>query len=111
MANPARVIAIVELLRRHMIQGHGLRTSVQQRAEKTAALYDFMVSDQCSGMFERLESAAQTLLEIQDAERAAHERVWKQQGLTIKATQKVQAELRNKIDSIIGTASALESPQ
>jgi len=108
VANPARVVTMVEMLRRHIVQTHALRMSAQQRAEKTAALYDFMTSDQCSGMFERLETNNQTLLDIQDAERTAHERVWKQQGLTIKASQKVHAEFRNEIDSIIGTASAVE---
>lgn len=105
VANPARVVALVEVLRRHIIQTHALRIGAQQRAEKTAALYDFMTSDQCAGMFERLDTHAQTLLNIQEAEKAAHDKVWKQQGLTIKASQKVQAELRNQIDSIIGTAS------
>jgi len=108
VANPARVVAVVEMLRRHMVQSYSLRMSGQQRAEKTAALYDFMTSDQCAGMFERLDTHAQSLLDIQDAERAAHDRVWKQQGLAIRASQKVQGELRNKIDSIIGTASAPE---
>ena len=41
----------------------------------------------------------------------AHENVWKQQGLAIRSAMKVQAELRNQIDSIIGTASVSESPQ
>lgn len=104
VANPARVVAVVEMLRRHMIQTHTLRMSTQQRAEKTAALYDFITSDQCGGMFERLETHAQQLLDIQVAEKAAHERVWKQQGVAIRSAQKVQAELRSQIDAIIGTA-------
>lgn len=108
VANPARVVAVVEMLRRHMIQTHTLRMSSQQRAEKTAALYDFMTSDQCAGMFERLETHAQQLLDIQVAEKTAHERVWKQQGLTIRSAQKVHAELRSQIDAIIGTARAPE---
>jgi hypothetical protein len=74
-------------------------------------LYNFITSDQCTGMFARLETQAQKLLDIQESERAAHERVWKQQGQAIRVSQKVQAELRNQIDSIIGTASVAESPQ
>lgn len=108
VANPARVVAVVEMLRRHMIQTHTLRMSSQQRAEKTAALYDFITSDQCAGMFERLESHAQQLLDIQVAEKTAHERVWKQQGLAIRSAQKVHAELRGQIDAIIGTAPVPE---
>jgi hypothetical protein len=111
VANPARVGAVVEVLRRHMIQTHTLRLSGQQRAEKTAALYDFITSDQCAGMFERLDSHTQKLLDIQVAERSAHEKVWKEQGLAIRGAQKVQAEMQNQIEAIIGTASAAEPGQ
>jgi hypothetical protein len=109
VANPARVLAAVQLIRRHMVQSHILRMSAQQRIEKTAALYTFITSEQCAGMFERLAGFSQNLLDIQEAERAAHDRVWKQQGLAIRGGQKVQAELQNEIDSIIGTLSAPES--
>lgn len=108
VANPARVAAVVEVLRRHMIQTHTLRMSGQQRMEKTAALYDFITSDQCAGMFERLDTHTQKLLDIQVAERTAHEKVWKEQGLAIRGAQKVQAEMQNQIDAIIGTASVAE---
>lgn len=109
IANPARVAAVVEVLRRHMIQTHTLRMSRQQRAEKTAALYDFITSEQCAGMFERLDIHTQKLLDIQVAERTAHEKVWKEQGLAIRGAQKVQAELQNQIDAILGTARSAET--
>jgi hypothetical protein len=54
---------------------------------------------------------AESLLDIQTKEVKAHENVWKQQGVAIRAAMKVQAELRNQIDSIIGTATSPESPQ
>lgn len=111
IACPARVVALIQLVRAHLVQSHTLRMSNAERTQKTAALYSFITSQQCADSFTRLDELAESLLDIQTKEVKAHENVWKQQGLAIRAAMKVQAELRNQIDSIIGTASAPESPQ
>jgi hypothetical protein len=111
IACPARVVALIQLVRAHLVQSHTLRMSNAERTQKTAALYSFITSQQCAGSFARLDELAESLLDIQTKEVKAHETVWKQQGLAIRSAMKVQAELRNQIDSIIGTASAPESPQ
>ncbi len=111
IACPARVVALIQLVRAHLVQSHTLRMSNAERTQKTAALYGFITSQQCADSFARLDELAESLLDIQTKEVKAHENVWKQQGLAIRAAMKVQAELRNQIDSIIGTASAPESPQ
>ncbi len=111
IACPARVVALIQIIRAHLVQTHTLRMSNAERTQKTAALYSFITSQQCTDMFARLDEQAEALLEIQAKEMKAHENVWKQQGLAIRSAMKVQAELRNQIDSIIGTACAPESPQ
>jgi hypothetical protein len=111
IACPARVVALIQLVRAHLVQSHTLRMSNAERTQKTAALYSFITSQQCADSFARLDELAESLLDIQTKEVKAHETVWKQQGLAIRSAMKVQAELRNQIDSIIGTASAPESPQ
>jgi hypothetical protein len=109
IASPARVVALVQIVRAHLIHTHTLRMSNEARAQKTAELYFFITSQQCADMFARLDELAESLLEIQAKEMKAHESVWKQQGLAIRAALKVQAEFRNQIESIIGTASASET--
>ncbi|MBS0274142.1 MAG: DUF2130 domain-containing protein [Proteobacteria bacterium] len=111
IANPARIVALIQLVRAHMVQSHALRMSNAERTQKTAALYSFITSQQCADSFARLDELAESLLDIQTKEMKAHENVWKQQGLAIRSAMKVQAELRNQIDSIIGTAFTPESPQ
>ncbi len=111
IACPARVVALIQLVRAHLVQSHALRMSNAERTQKTAALYSFITSQQCADSFARLDELAESLLDIQTKEVKAHENVWKQQGLAIRSAMKVQAELRNQIDSIIGTASTPESPQ
>ena len=111
IASPARIVALIQLVRAHLVQSHTLRMSNAERTQKTAALYSFITSQQCADSFTRLDELAESLLDIQTKEVKAHENVWKQQGLAIRSAMKVQAELRNQIDSIIGTASQLKSPQ
>ncbi|WP_316189820.1 MULTISPECIES: DUF2130 domain-containing protein [unclassified Bradyrhizobium] len=108
IASPARVVALVQIVRQHLVQTHTLRMSNEERTQKMAALYDFITSQQCADMLAALDTQAETLLEIQVKEKKAHEAVWKQQGILIRSSQKVHAELRNSIDSIIGIASAPE---
>ncbi|MBL8552895.1 MAG: hypothetical protein JNL41_01355 [Phenylobacterium sp.] len=109
IAGPARVVALVQMIRAHLIHAHTLRMSNDARAQKTDALYTFITSQQCADQFARLDEHAEALLKIQEKEMKAHQAVWTQQGITIRAAMKVQAEMRNQIDSIIGTASAPES--
>jgi len=111
IASPARVVALIQLIRSHLLQSHTLRMSNAERTQKTAALYSFIISQQCSDSFARLDELAESLLDIQTKEVKAHENVWKQQGVAIRSAMKVQAELRNQIDSIVGTASTPESPR
>jgi hypothetical protein len=109
IANPARVVTLAEIVRAHLVHTHTLRMSSEARAQKTAALYAFITSQPCADMFARLDQLAESLLDIQVKEMKAHEKVWKDQGIAIRTAMRVQAELRNQIDSIIGTASAPET--
>ncbi len=108
LANPARVVAVVMLIRQHMVQTHTLRLSSAERESKTAALYEFIVSEQCAQFFTRLDNCAGDLLELQVKEKKQHEATWKKQGETLRLIQKVQADLSNRISSIIGTAVDVE---
>jgi len=102
VANPARIVAIVQMVRQHLIQTHTLRLSAEQRTHKTEALYDFITSERCANLLARFDAHATSLLELQDKERKTHEAVWKQQGMLISSVQKVSAELGREIDEIIG---------
>ena len=102
------IVALVTLIRQHMVQTHTLRLSSAERESKTAALYEFIVSEQCAQFFTRLDNCAGDLLELQVKEKKQHEATWKKQGGTLRLMQKVQADLSNRISSIIGTAADVE---
>jgi hypothetical protein len=102
LANPARVLTLVKVLRQHMIQIHSMRLSRVEREEKTAALYDFITSDRCSQLLSRIDSNAQGLLDLQVKEKKFHDKAWEKEGELIRQIQKAQGDLSNEIYRIIG---------
>jgi hypothetical protein len=102
LANPARVLSIATILREQLIQLHTLRLSSVDRETKTAALYEFMNSPQCSDLLNRVDERSDHLIGLQSKEIKWHENNWKNQGEAIRAIQKAKADLTNRIASIIG---------
>jgi hypothetical protein len=105
LANPARVVLLAKLVRRHLIQVHGLRLSSIERDSKTEALCSFTTSEQCSLLFQRVGSKAGELIELQEKEIKWHKLNWTKQGETLRVIQKTNAELENEISIIVGTAA------
>jgi hypothetical protein len=104
LANPARVVSVVTLIRRHLLQAHTLRLSSADRESKTAALYAFITSERYTQLLSLVDAHADELLAHQVKERKWHDAAWKKEGELIRSIQKVQAELSNEISCIIGTA-------
>ncbi len=105
LANPARVVLLAKLVRRHLIQVSDLRLSSTERDSKTEALYTYITSEQCSLLFQRVGSKAGELIELQEKEIKWHKLNWTKQGETLREIQKTNAELENEISIIVGTAA------
>jgi hypothetical protein len=104
VAAPARVPAIVEILRDQLIRLHELRVSNEQRDTKTEELYAFITSEHCRQLIGQVESQAGKMLDLDAREQEAHRRVWDQRKKLINAVQKARGDLAFEIDRIIGTA-------
>jgi hypothetical protein len=104
VAAPARVLAIVEILRDQLIRLHELRVSNEQRDGKTEELYAFITSEHCKQLIGQVEAQAGKMLDLDAKEVEAHRRVWDQRKKLIHAVQKARSDLSFEIDRIIGTA-------
>jgi hypothetical protein len=104
VANPARVLAIVEILRDQIVRMHELRISKEAREEKTVALYAFVTSDHFKQLVEQVEAQAVKMLDLETKEQEAHRRIWDQRGKLIRSVQKARSDLTFEVDRIIGTA-------
>jgi hypothetical protein len=108
VANPAQVVPLVQIVRKHLVQTHALRMSNAERTKKTAELYAFITSQRCANLLAKFESDAAKLLELQVKEKKQHDQNWKQEGLLLCSIQKTHGDLCYAIDSIIGTAEDAE---
>jgi hypothetical protein len=105
LANPARVVVLAGILRRHLLTLHTRRLSEIERENKTAALYKFITSERCRQQLARIDERAESLLGQQDKEIKWHKANWKRQGEAFRAIQKAKADLENDIDLIVGSGA------
>jgi hypothetical protein len=105
LANPARVVALANLLRQHIIQVHTMRLSGIEREKKTVALYDFITSEQYVQLVRRVEERTNDLLKEQEKEVKWHEAHWRREGEALRSIQKAEADIENAVAGILGAAS------
>jgi hypothetical protein len=104
IASPARVVAIVQLLRDQVVRMHELRISKEGREQKSVELYAFITSEHCKALLDQVETQAGRMLELDSKEQEAHRRLWDQRKKLINSVQKARSDLVFEIDRIIGTA-------
>lgn len=107
LANPARVVALVEMIRAHVIQIAGLRLTQEAREQKMAKLYDFITSDRCAQLLDHIDALTDDMLEVEVKEKKAHDATWKRRGELIRAVQQTRGNLSTEIDLIVRTPEPL----
>src|SRR5262249_20447415 len=104
VAAPARVLAIVEMLRDQLVRLAELRVSNEERGSKTEELYAFIISEHCKQLIAQVEAQAGKMLDLDAKEQEAHRRLWDARKKLILSVQKARGDLAFEIDRIIGTA-------
>jgi hypothetical protein len=107
IANPARAVALAQVIRKHVVQLATLRLSDEARAENTTKLYDFITSDRCRVLLEQIGTVSDKLLDLDVKEHRAHTATWKQRGQLIREIQQARGTLITEIDLIVAAPSAL----
>lgn len=98
---PARVRAIVEVLRKALIAMHVAKLSEAERTDKLSRLFKFMTS---TGFKRRLAEAsdlAGEALQIDVDEKRAHDNVWKKRGTVLTRIKNVLREIDTDVSAII----------
>ena len=104
VALPARVVAIVQMLRDQVVRMHELRISKEGREQKSIEIYAFITSEHCKQLLDQVDTQAGRMLELDTKEQEAHRRLWDQRKKLINSVQKAKSDLAFEIDRIIGTA-------
>jgi hypothetical protein len=104
VANPARVLALTEILRGQILRMHELRVSAEERGQKTVELYAFITSEHFKQLLAQVETQSGKMLELDSKEQEAHRRTWDTRAKLIRSVQKARSDLTFEVDRIIGTA-------
>lgn len=105
VCQPARVLVLAQIVRRHIVQVHSLRHSNEERANKTEALYNYITSARCGQFLEDIKTHTETLEEIDVTEVKAHKKTWEKRGEVHRKILRVHGDLCSEIDGIIGTGA------
>ncbi len=108
VANPARALVLAQLLRNHTAQLATLRLSADARAEKMTRLYAYITSDRCDQLLKQIEGRTEDMLELEVAEKKAHDAVWKRRGEMIRSVQQACGEFGSEVHHIITDAPPLQ---
>jgi hypothetical protein len=103
IAHPARIVVLVQLLRRHLIQNHVLRLTAEARNEKADRLFAFFMSPEANDLFDRLHAATEDLLGLDAQEVTGHQSVWRKRGELIRDVERVHDDFQTALSTICGT--------
>jgi hypothetical protein len=105
MSLPQRVIVLVHLLRRQIIENHRLKLAGPARDEKAELLFTYIISPTCTHLIERIVKVSRELAELDRIETAAHSRTWTKRADLIVGLQRIHDEFATSVSAIIGDAS------
>lgn len=101
VASPARVVVLAHLLRRQIVQMHLARLGNADRDEKRDALFNFITSDRCTQLLDRIGSLSGDLSDLDAKEETTHRTVWKKRSEIIRTIQGTHGEFLSEVDRII----------
>jgi hypothetical protein len=98
---PARVRAMVEVLRKAMIAMDVARLSDAERADKLDRLFRFITSSGFKRKLAEASDLAGEALEIDVQEKRAHDTVWKKRGTVLSRIKHVLREIDTDVSAIV----------
>jgi hypothetical protein len=106
VANPARVIVLMHLLRRQLIQNNVFKLSTEARNEKADKLYSFITSRAGGDLLGRIVKLTEEMTDLDRTETAAHQKVWTKRSDLIRAVQDIHDEFSAAVSRIISGSEA-----
>jgi hypothetical protein len=110
ICHPGRVVVLVHLLRRQILQAFSSRLSSAARQEKSAALYEFVVSDTAAELWDQFSKLTEGMRELDQTEIERHRRVWAKRADLITSLVGLHDRLSDTVSKIIGATGSRASP-
>ena len=103
---PARVRAMIEVLRKALIAMHVAKLSDAERSDKLAQLFKFITSSGFKRKLAEASDLANEALEIDVEEKRAHDNVWKKRGTVLTRIKHVLREIDTDVSAIVEARDA-----
>lgn len=98
---PARVRAIVEVLRKALITMYAAKLSDAERSDKVSRLFRFITSTGFKRKLAEASDLAGEALQIDVDEKRAHDNVWKKRGTVLTRIKNVLREIDTDVSAIL----------
>jgi hypothetical protein len=98
---PARVVYVIELLRKAMVTMHIKGLSLKERSTKMARLYELITSESYSGKLAEAIRLSEDVLDLDVQEKRAHDNIWKKRGTLGKRIQNVLRDAETEVAAIV----------
>jgi hypothetical protein len=100
IADPARVIVLVHLLRRHIIENYLLKLGSEARDEKAARVLDFVMSPVCIDLLDCIVKLTDELMALDHKETEVHAATWKKRTDLIRAVRDQRDQIADAFSRI-----------
>ena len=107
---PARVLPIIELLRKALITMHSAQLSEAERADKLNRLFRFITSPAFKKKLVEATDLTAEALQIDVDEKRAHDNVWKKRGTVLTRIRNVLRELDTDVSAIVEARDESQEP-
>lgn len=106
---PARVVMMVEVLRKALISMHRAKLGDAERADKLDQLFQFITSPAFRKKLTEAETLTSEALQLDVDEKRAHDNVWKKRGALLMRMKHVLRDIDTDVSGIVeGKAEAKE---
>jgi hypothetical protein len=105
---PARVRAIIEVLRKALIAIHVAKLSDAERADKLNKLFRFIASPAFKRKLAEASELAAEALQIDVDEKRAHDLVWRKRGTVLTRIRQVLRDIDTDVSAIVESSEAPE---
>jgi hypothetical protein len=102
VAAPQRVVVLVHLLRKQIIDSYVQRLSSEARNEKADALFTFLLSRRAETLFEKLSSIGRDLEALDAVQLKANNSTFAKRAELIRGVMEVHAALTGTIAEVVG---------
>jgi hypothetical protein len=101
VASPQRVVVLVHLLRRQIVDNFRLKLSAESRDDKAEKLLHYIVSPTCTDLLDRIVSLSRDMADLDRVETAAHGKVWAKRADLIRTLHAIHEEFSGAVSAII----------